>query len=236
MTCVAASYLDRIEHDGYAICSGVAPESLVDDLAPILDEAANRYGRHGFRDLLKKVPDVRNLVESRAVRVLAEDVLGTNAFVVRALYFDKAEGSNWAVSWHQDLTIAVNKRLDLVGFRGWSTKDGVQHVQPPDRILAGMLTVRIHLDVATNSNGALTVVPGSHNGGRLSPTEVDRFLKGSSATLCEVEKGGALVMRPLLLHSSRKATKLGHRRVIHLDFASKPLPAGLEWYEVTAEQ
>ena len=38
-------------------------------------------------------------------------------------------------------------------------------------------------------------------------------------------------MRPLLLHASASGTALGHRRVIHLEYAAEALPEGLEWYE-----
>ena len=38
-------------------------------------------------------------------------------------------------------------------------------------------------------------------------------------------------MRSLLLHASSTAATADHRRVIHLDFAARSLPAPLEWYE-----
>jgi len=47
---------------------------------------------------------------------------------------------------------------------------------------------------------------------------------------CLTARGGALLMRPLLLHASSPARVPGHRRVLHLEFAAEPLPAGLEWY------
>jgi hypothetical protein len=42
-------------------------------------------------------------------------------------------------------------------------------------------------------------------------------------------RGGALVMRPLLLHASSKATSPTHRRVLHVLFGPTDLPLGLEW-------
>jgi len=36
-------------------------------------------------------------------------------------------------------------------------------------------------------------------------------------------------MRPLLLHASSKAQRPGRRRVLHLEFATRPLPAGLRF-------
>ncbi len=47
--------------------------------------------------------------------------------------------------------------------------------------------------------------------------------------VCVLPRGGALLMRPLLLHASSPATGPGHRRVLHIEYASGPLPGGLKW-------
>jgi hypothetical protein len=44
-----------------------------------------------------------------------------------------------------------------------------------------------------------------------------------------VPQGGALVMKPLLLHASPKATGATPRRVLHFVFGPLKLPLGLEW-------
>ena len=48
---------------------------------------------------------------------------------------------------------------------------------------------------------------------------------------CPVRSGGALVMRPLLLHSSIAAVDPGHRRVLHFEYSSIDLSGGLKWFE-----
>ena len=48
---------------------------------------------------------------------------------------------------------------------------------------------------------------------------------------CLVPAGGAVVMRPLLLHAPAAGTGPGRRRVIHLEYAAFALPGGLEWYD-----
>jgi hypothetical protein len=50
---------------------------------------------------------------------------------------------------------------------------------------------------------------------------------------CIVARGGLLVIRPLLLHASSPAKSPGHRRVIHIEYASTELAGGLEWYEAS---
>jgi hypothetical protein len=47
-----------------------------------------------------------------------------------------------------------------------------------------------------------------------------------------VSRGGALVMKPLLLHASSKATRTMPRRVLHFVFGPPELPLGLEWQDV----
>jgi hypothetical protein len=38
-------------------------------------------------------------------------------------------------------------------------------------------------------------------------------------------------MRPLLLHASSPSQSPNHRHVIHIEYAGKCLPQGLEWHE-----
>jgi len=134
------------------------------------------------------------------------------------------------VAWHQDLTIAVRQAAEAPGFGPWSEKAGIPHVQPPPRVLERMLTVRVHLDDCGRDNGPVQVIPGSHAHGRLAADEIARWRDGREPVLCTSPRGGALVMRPLILHASSPATRPGHRRVVHLEFASDELSHGLEWH------
>ena len=92
-----------------------------------------------------------------------------------------------------------------------------------------MVTLRIHIDPCPSENGALLVVPGSHRGADLAMDSVDPSWCDDHAHVCEVDAGGCLVMRPLILHSSRKSANASHRRVLHLEFAADHLSHGLEW-------
>lgn len=175
------------------------------------------------------MPAVKALAESAAIRALVEKVLGPEAVAVRGLLFDKTPGANWKVAWHQDLTIAVKQRREVPDYGPWSIKSGVPHVQPPAAVLEKMLTLRLHLDDCAATNGPLQVLPGSHRAGKLSAENIECWRKKVLAVDCLVKSGGVLLMRPLLLHASSKATQPGHRRVIHLEFAVVELEGGLEW-------
>jgi len=169
------------------------------------------------------------LADSPRIRAIVDDVAGLQAQVVRGIFFDKTPQANWKVAWHQDLTIAVKNKKQLAGFKCWSVKAGITHVQPPDFVVEKILTLRIHLDDATKESGALKVIPGSHSHGRLSAADIARIKLETQPVDCVVPSGGALLMRPLLLHSSSLSGH-SHRRVIHLEFSSMDLPGGLEWH------
>jgi ectoine hydroxylase-related dioxygenase (phytanoyl-CoA dioxygenase family) len=111
-------------------------------------------------------------------------------------------------------------------------KEGVPHVQPPAILLEQMLTVRLHLDDANESNGALEVVVGSHRFGKIAPAQIPALREQSGEVVCSARSGDALLMRPLLLHASSRSTAQNkHRRVIHIEYAGFALPEGMAWAE-----
>lgn len=184
---------------------------------------------HAMRNLLA-LPIVRELASSAPVRSLAEVVLGKNSFAVKGTFFNKTQESNWKVVWHQDLTIMVRERREVPGFSPWTIKAGINHVQPPAEILNRILAIRLHLDESGPDNGPLRVIPGSHKQSRLSGQQVFDWQKQKSV-VCTVPRGGALLMRPLLLHASSACIVPKPRRVIHLEFAADNLPNPLEWFD-----
>jgi ectoine hydroxylase-related dioxygenase (phytanoyl-CoA dioxygenase family) len=189
-----------------------------------------RGGVYAIRNLLDVAPAVAELAASPKINVIVQSALGESAFPVRGTLFDKTPDANWLVPWHQDLTISVKERVDVEGYGPWTVKAGVQHVQPPARILEGMLAVRIHLDDCHERNGALRVLPATHRRGRLTAEQIGFFHNDIAPFLCSVNRGGVVLMKPLLLHASSAAQEPSHRRVIHIDYASARLPAGLSWF------
>lgn len=183
----------------------------------------------GIRNLLQRSPVVTDSARS-AAQVVSE-WLGYRCFPVRGIWFDKTAQSNWRVPWHQDLTIAVAKRIDTNGFGPWSVKEGIVHVQPPVEVLEQMVTLRLHLDDCDADNGALRVIPGSHRHGVLCTSAIQDLVQSESAVLCAAARGSVLLMRPLLLHASSPAATPVHRRVLHVEFAVNDLPNGLRWFE-----
>lgn len=226
---------ERVRRDGFAVVRDVLDEralsSFEEGLGAVESGAGvlRRGGVYAIRNLLEVLPAARVLACSKAVRALVEPVLGAECFPVRGILFDKTPEAAWKVAWHQDLSIAVRARVEVEGFGPWSVKAGVVYVQPPARVLEGMLAVRLHLDDCDDANGPLKVLPGTHLSGRLGAEEIARRREWVAPVACLVERGGAVLMRPLLLHSSPAPRLPRRRRVVHLEFAATPLPCGLEW-------
>jgi len=95
--------------------------------------------------------------------------------------------------------------------------------------LKNIFTIRIHLDATDEHNGALKVIPGSHLKDIYRPENID--WNSNSESICKVGKGGLMIMKPLLLHSSGRTTDNRKRRVIHIEFSSVDLPEQLNWAE-----
>lgn len=182
-----------------------------------------------IRQFLKEVPSTLNTILNGNLKSILKEIFGDKYFVVKSIYFDKPQTSNWYVSYHQDLTISVDKRQELNGFGCWTTKQDQFAVQPPLDILQNIVTVRIHLDDTDENNGALKVVPQSHLKGIYRPETIDWAIE--SEVSCSVAKGGIMLMKPLLLHSSGRTVNNRQRRVIHIEFTNQELPTGLNWAE-----
>jgi hypothetical protein len=227
---------EEIQARGFAVIPGVLDEATVAGLIDQLQQiprgrSTKQRGQSyfGIRNLLTMAPYVYELANSPCIRSIVDPIAGAQARVVRGIFFDKTPEANWKVAWHQDLSIAVQQRKELAGFKCWSNKAGVTHVQPPTFVLEKILAVRLHLDATNENNGALRVIPKSHRYGRLGAVDIQKLKREGQAVVCSVEKGGALAMSPLLLHSSSVSLNTFHRRVIHLEFTSIELPGGLEW-------
>ena len=234
MTSIATN---AFEQDGFAIRSGILDNDECSKLIhalqdyELLNHANAKQSVYALRNLLHKIEEVRLLAQSERIRNLVAPYLGDQYFAVRAMYFDKIEGANWKVPWHQDLVVAVTRQHDVEGFGPWSNKEGVVHAQAPAWLLEQMVAVRVHLDDCDTENGPLRVLPGTQRYGKLTSEQLDDLRSKSAEHVCTVEAGGVILMRPLLLHASSSAQSPGHRRVIHIEYSNAMLPEGLEWHE-----
>ncbi len=212
------------EDDGFAIVPSLLSDA---DLADA-DAALATRGNVGDRDLLHE-PWCAALARRVQADARVTRLLPRAHVAVQCTAFEKSARRNWLVTLHQDVAIPVAARVDHAACGGWSSKQGTWYVQPPDDVLAQLVAVRVHVDDCGPDDGALNVVAGSHRGGRLDDAAAFALREARGVTACPVARGGAMVMRPLLLHASSKATGTSRRRVLHFLFGPAALPFGLRW-------
>jgi len=212
--------------DGFA----VIPDVLDQDECVALDGAVSALGTG--------MPGTRNLLThdwccALAARVRAHpDVAAAipdDFIAVQCTYFEKSRDQNWLVPVHQDLSIPVRERVEHPTLRGWSEKEGGLFVQPPLEVLEQLVALRVHLDPCLEQDGPLQFVPASHTLGKIAAERAAAIKRAGPVVTCTLAPGGVLMMRPLALHASSKATGTSRRRVLHFVFGPRTLPYGLRW-------
>lgn len=223
--------VNNFQNQGYQILpQAINPESIA-----LLCREIARYTKtqkaYGIRDLHLKVKIVASLAKSAPIKSILHEYAGDRQFkLIKAIFFNKNLQHSWAVPWHQDKTIAVKEKAIVSGYKNWTVKKGVPHVQPPSKILEKIVTVRIALDEADADSGALRIIPRSHNLGILEQKEIDSITQQQESQFCSLKAGDILLMHPLLLHSSSKCISSNDQRIIHLEYSGCDLPLDLVWH------
>lgn len=226
----------EIAENGFTIIENIYSEEEINQILLTIDNTdktketfRKSADLFAIRQFLKEIPEAKNLVFNNKLKNLIRKMFGENFFVVKSIYFDKPETSNWYVPYHQDLTISVDKKLEIKNFGPWTTKPNQFAVQPPIDLLENIYTVRIHLDNTDENNGALRVIPKSHLKKIYKPETIDWTKE--KETICNAMKGGVMIMKPLILHSSSRTINNKKRRVIHIELSDQELPTELNWAE-----
>ncbi|MFY1047318.1 phytanoyl-CoA dioxygenase family protein [Chryseobacterium sp. GP-SGM7] len=230
------NHKNSITENGFTVINSIFSANEIEKISEVIqniDTSKETFRKSedlfAIRQFLKEIPEVKDLIFNENLKTIIKEIFGENYFTVKSIYFDKPEKSNWYVAYHQDLTISVDKKVELENFAPWTTKQNQFAVQPPLDILENIFTIRIHLDDTDENNGALKVVPKSHAKGIYRPETIDWNVE--TEKICNVEKGGIMIMKPLLLHGSNRTTNGKKRRVIHIEFSDKELPKELNWSE-----
>ena len=223
---ISSSLPNPFASNGFALVPDVVTPRECEDLAQRISPS---HGASG---------GARNLLDESWCRTLGERIqshpqisgdIPEQLRVVQCTYFEKSASRNWLVALHQDLSIPVAERVNSPYLTGWASKEGLHYVQPPVELLEQLVAVRLHLDECGLNDGPLTLVPCSHQFGRLAPERGIEMRAEVGTHICVAGAGSALLMRPLLLHSSSKSKGDSRRRVLHFLFGPRELPLGLTW-------
>lgn len=210
------------DREGFIRLAEGLADSEVSELLDELSQLPKKPGQAGIRHVLK-CAQVFNMAHDPRLLGSAQQILGAEAFPFRATLFDKSVERNWLIAWHQDTALPLCERHERAGWGPWAIKDGIVYAHAPSSALAQVLALRVHLDESGSDNGSLRVLPGTHTFGVLNDEEIHRLSKRFSEVTCEISRGGILAMRPLLIHSSSKLRAKIPRRVLHIEYAARPM-------------
>lgn len=222
---------DEIEERGFAILPHVISPETIAEVSDEISQPDPRRSRAGVRHAMH-LASLARIASSSELMALARNVLEPQAFPLRATIFDKSPDANWLVVRHQDTALPLRHRLDVPGWRPWSTKEGIPYAHALAEVLSQVLALRIHLDNSTADNGPLKVLPGTHRLGVLEDDRIHPLSEEVAAVECLVPSGGVLAKHPLLVHASSKSRGETPRRVLHMEYAAsdsiaKPLELGI---------
>lgn len=229
--------ISSFQKNGFAILDRMFSAIEIDSIISCIEKAVaekkldeSSQNLFAIRQVITKIPELKPLLFTEKFHELLETIFDEPYFLTKAIYFDKPSESNWFVAYHQDLSISVDRKVDVLNYKNWTFKKGQYGVQPPLEILENIVTIRVHLDKTEKENGALKVVPTSHLKGIYRPETIDWDTE--TEHICEVKKGGVMLMKPLTLHASERTTNHKQRRVLHLEFSTKQLAKPLNWLEL----
>jgi ectoine hydroxylase-related dioxygenase (phytanoyl-CoA dioxygenase family) len=220
----------NLDRDGAQLFPELVGGELLEEIEAILYDRPPAAGVR-ISDDAKLVDWISN---RSPVGEVSRSLRGAKAQAVRAILFDKSEGANWALGWHQDRTIAVRERIAVEGFNNWTVKAGTTHVEPPFAILERMITMRIHLDDVDADNAPLLIVRGSHRLRRLVEARIGKIVESRTPSACVASAGDVWVYSTPILHASEASRRPSNRRVLQIDFSADELPAGLQWAGIAA--
>lgn len=231
MTRSLGALREELDAKGFVLCpSGVGAPAL-GRLLGACERAADsdrvRHpagGTYGARGLLWSGPDFRAALDASGMTAWATAALGREAFPIDAIFFDKRPEANWTVPAHQDRVMPVQSAVAGITW----LRNGIDYAEPSAETLAALLALRVHFDDVGAEDGPLEVIPGAHRRGLLDE-EALRWFGTTPYEPCPAARGDILLMRPLLLHRSRRKLAPGPRRVLHVVYATESPGQGLRW-------
>ena len=113
----------EINNDGFTIIDNIFSHNEVNDIIAVIDgvkTSGDAFRKSddlfAIRQFLKEVPDTLPLLLNDRLKEVITSVFGPDYFIVKSIYFDKPGASNWFVAYHQDLTISVDRKIQIEGF------------------------------------------------------------------------------------------------------------------------
>ncbi len=110
----------NLEQHGLQIFQNFLSPAMRKEIVSEFEQFTLEHNNYALRNAEKKLSSVQQLVHSTKLINHARKLLLASPKLVRVILFDKTPSNNWLVTWHQDKTIAVNKRVVIADWGPWS--------------------------------------------------------------------------------------------------------------------
>lgn len=167
--------------------------------------------------LLKRLlnPSLRKIVKK----------IDTRVFLVDAIYSTKQKEH----AYEQSLHLPMRQRKIPQNLTLWGYPSEEKYEKPNRKILySSTFAIQIFLKDVTRNTGALQVIPGSQQR-ELTPLEVSLIANNCYPTACEVNKGGIVGYKPMLIQRIEPSESPKNKQSITLWFSSYHLPVHYVW-------
>lgn len=165
-----------------------------------------------------------NALLTPKLKTLAKKV-NPRAFLVDAIF----NATQSPKEYQQVLDLPMRQRKIPQNLTLWGYPSEEKHEKPDKNILyTRTFSFQIFLKDVAQHTGALQVIPGSHQR-ELSLLEIGLITNNTHPTACEVEKGGIIGSKPLLIQQIAPSESPKNKQSITLWFSSYHLPIHYLW-------
>ncbi|PVX49935.1 hypothetical protein C7377_1574 [Balneicella halophila] len=151
--------------------------------------------------------------------------INPRAFLVDAVYNDYQE----AFDFKQELSLPMRQRRIPQNLTLWGYPAEEKHETPDmPKLFEETFIIQLFLKDVNCQTGALQVIPGSHQR-ELSPLEVKLITNNTFPSSCDVQRGGMIGYKPMLIQKVAPSESPKNKQSITLWFSSYRLPVHYLW-------
>lgn len=119
----------KLLQKGFEIIENVYTKEEVNAILELLESKKMKV-KFGIREFLVANPDIATKVFTEKLIKIIESISPNCDKAIKSIYFNKPPSANWIVSWHQDLTINLIAKKEILGYKNWRVTQERTVVQP----------------------------------------------------------------------------------------------------------
>lgn len=98
------NHKNSIQKNGFTVINNIFSDEEIEKISEVIqniDTSKETFRKSedlfAIRQFLKEIPEVNDLIFNDNIKTIIKEIFGEKYFVVKSIYFDKLEKSNWYV-------------------------------------------------------------------------------------------------------------------------------------------